>query len=263
MECPPIEPHPSLVPFEPAAKRTLSLFGKSVQLALVPGRKARSGHIQEERPALQRSPADRILNEEAYWRHETLALTPNKFPFAKNQRILWMANPAREPDRTFWLAALHWANQSDGTALLNNIGAAATIPRAHAHLVDEQMPFLSELSERPLQTDLIDVPEDCELVCKDVPFCMIGVRGGLEGQADTLMRLADARLTATWNVIIMNDAAWIVPRGKQTAAPFFDQAIGSAEIWGRWCYVEEEQFAAATSADLEQALEIATTKPID
>lgn len=263
MECPPIAPHPSLVPFEPTAERTLSLFGRTVHLALVPGRKGRSGHVRDGRPALQRSPANRILSEEAYWRSETLAVTSNKFPFAKNQRILWMANPAREPDRTFWQTALHWVNQSDGTALLNNVGAAATIPRAHAHLVDEKMPFLGELTERSLQTDLIDVPDGCELVCKDVPFCMIGVRGDLEGKADALMRLADARLTASWNVIIMKDATWIVPRGKQTPVPFFDQAIGSAEFWGRWCYVEEEQFAAATSADLEQALEIATTKPID
>jgi hypothetical protein len=235
MECPPIEPHPSLVAFEPTAERTLSLFGRTVYLALVPGRRARSGHVRDGRLALQRSPVNRILSEEAYWRSERLAVTPNKFPFAKNQRILWMANPAREPDRRFWQTALQWVNQSDGTALLNNIGAAATIPRAHAHLIDEKMPFLVGLA----------------------------VRGDIEGKADALMRLADARLTATWNVIVMNDTAWIVPRGKQTPVPFFDQALGSAELWGRWCYVDEKPFEAATSADLEQALEIATTKPID
>lgn len=263
MDCPPIEPHPSLVPFEPTAERPLSLFGRTVQLALLPGRRARSGQVREGRPALGRSPAHRILSEEAYWRSETLAVTPNKFPFAKNQRILWMAHPAREPDRAFWQTALQWVKLSGGAALLNNIGAAATIPRAHAHLIDENMSFLTELAERPLKTDLIDVPDGCELVCKDVPFCMIGVRGDLEGTADALLRLADARLTATWNVIAMQDATWIVPRGRQTPAPFFDQAVGAAEFWGRWCYVDEAPFAAATGADLEQALVLATTKPID
>lgn len=262
MDCPPIEPHPSLLPFEPTAQRQVQLFGKTVHLALVPSRRARSGHVREGRPAFGRSPANRILGQEAYWRTDTLAVTPNKFPFARHQRILWMANPAREPDRVFWRTALEWVDRSNGTALLNNIGAAATIPRAHAHLIGESLPFLGELDERALETDLIDVPDGCELVCKDLPFCMIGVRGDVEGKSHALMRLADARLTPTWNVIIRKDATWIVPRGKQTPAPYFDQAVGSAEFWGRWCYVDEEPFAAATGADLEKALEIATAKPI-
>lgn len=262
MECPPIELPGSLVPFEPAAERTLELFGTTVHLALVPGRRARSGHAREGRPALQRSPVDRILAEEAYWQTEHLALTPNKFPFAKNQRILWMAKPAREPDFTFWQATLAWVERSDGTALLNNVGAAATIPRAHAHLIEEKMPFLPALPEQPLEAGVIDVPNGCELVRKDVPFCLIGVRGDLAGKANALMRLADARLTATWNVIVTKDAVWIVPRGKQTPAPFFASALGSAEFWGRWCYVDREPFEQACAEDLEQALLIATAAPI-
>ena len=158
MECPPIDLPASIVPFAPAAERTLELFGTTVHLALIPSRRTRSGRVQKGRPALQRSPVDRILGEEAYWRTDHLALTPNKYPFARGQRILWMANPAREPDRAFWLAALAWAEAGDGTVMLNNIGAAATIGRAHAHLVGEQMTFLPALAERPLATDVIDVP---------------------------------------------------------------------------------------------------------
>ncbi len=263
MDCPPIDPHATLTPFEPTALRTCKLFGQTVQLALIPGRRARSGHLQTGRPALQRNKAEQILREEAYWRTETLAVTPNKFPFAKNQQILWMAHPAREPDYAFWLTARNWVDRSNGTALLNNIGAAATIPRAHAHLIDERIPFLAELPERPLETDLITVPDGCELVRKDVPFCMIGIRGSIAGTAESLIRLADARLTATWNVVITKDATWIVPRTKQTPAPFFKQAVGAAEFWGRWCYIDEESFAAATEADLEQALMITTTPRID
>lgn len=252
----------SIVPFEPKAERTLEVFGTTVHLVLVPGRRGRSGHVRGGRPALHRSPVDRILREEAYWQTDHLALTPNKFPFARNQRILWMANFAREPDLTFWQAALAWVEASDGTALLNNVGAAATIPRAHAHLTGEKMPFLPALAERPLEADLIDVPTGCELLRKDVPFCLIGVRGDLAGKASVLMRLGDARLTATWNVIATKDAVWIVPRGKQTPAPFFAAALGSAEFWGRWCYVDEEPFQRASANDLEQALRIATAAPI-
>jgi len=262
MDCPPIELPDTLIPFEPTAERTVEVYGASVHLALVPGRKARSGHDREGRPALQRSPADRILGAETYWRTDTLALTPNKFPFGKNQRILWMANPARDPDLSFWQAGLAWVEQMDGTVLLNNIGAAATIPRAHAHLIEEKMPFLPALPDLPLQADIIDVPDGCELVRKDVPFCMVGVRGDLEGKAEALLRIADARLTATWNVIVSKDIVWIVPRGKQTPAPYFDSAVGAAELWGRWCYVDEEPFERATGADLEKALQIATAAVI-
>lgn len=263
VDCPPIVPHASLTPFEPTALRTCKLFGQTVELALIPGRRARFGHLDKDRPALQRNKAEQILCEETYWRTETLAVTPNKFPFAKNQQILWMAHPAREPDRTFWLTARNWVDCSNGTALLNNIGAAATIPRAHAHLIDERMPFLADLPERPLATDLITVPPGCELICKDVPFCIIGIRGDIAGTAESLIRLADARLTSTWNVVITKDATWIVPRAKQTPTPFFNQAVGAAEFWGRWCYIDEEPFAAASEADLEQALVMATMPRID
>lgn len=253
----------SLVPFAPSAERTLPLFGTTVHLALVPGRRNRAGHDREGRPAFQRSPAERIIGEEAYWRSDTLALTPNKFPFAKDQRILWMAHPARDPDGAFWRAALDWVERSDGTVLLNNIGAAATIARAHAHLIDERLPFLEAIGDRPLQADLIDVPEGCELTAKELPFCVVGVRGSVDGRTEALLRLADARLTPTWNVVLTRDAAWIVPRGKQTPAPFFATAMGAAEMWGRYCYVDEEPFARATAEDLQQALELSTKPAID
>lgn len=259
----PLELPDSLVPFVPSAERTLALFGTTVHLALVPGRRNRTGHDREGRPAFQRSPAGRIIGEEAYWRSDTLALTPNKFPFARNQRILWMARPARDPDRTFWRAALDWVARSDGTVLLNNIGAAATIARAHAHLIDERLPFVDALPERPLRSDVIDVPDGCQLCAKDLPFCIVGVRGPVDGRAEALLRLADARLTPTWNVVLTQDAAWIVPRGKQTPAPHFATAMGAAEMWGRYCYVDEGPFASATAEDLRQALELATKPAID
>ena len=68
------------------------------------------------------------------------------------------------------------------------------------------------------------------------------------------MLLAEARLTAAWNVIVTEDAAWIVPRAVETPLPWFPQALGAAELWGRWCYVDEAPFRAARGHDLEQAL---------
>ena len=259
----PLELPADAAPYAPAAERTLSVFGAAVQLALLPGRRARSGHDREGRAAFVRSPAERILDEETSWRAGGLALTPNRYPFARDQHILWMARPAREPDREFWQVALDWVERSDGTALLNNIGAAATIPRAHAHLIGERLPFLANLPERELRDLPIDVPDGCQLVAKDLPFCVLGVRGAAVDRAEALLRLADACTTATWNVVLTRDAAWVVPRGEQTPAPWFPAPLGAAELWGRFCYTDEQPFARATAEDLEAALVAATRPAID
>jgi len=255
---PPVEGHAALVPFAPAATRSLEVHGAPVSLVHVPDRRNRANRADDERPAMARSRAARIVANEAIWRSDGLALTPNRYPFASGQRLLWMARPAREPDGALWRAALGWVERSGGSALLNNIGAAATIPRAHVHLVDERLPFLDALPERPLRSDLIDAPDGCELLCKDVPFCVVGVRGEVDAIADALLLLADARLTATWNVVLTRGVAWIVPRRVEVPAPHFPQALGAAEVWGRWCYVDEAPYAAATGQDLEEALRLAT-----
>ena len=61
----PIEPHPDLVPFAPAARRLLTVFGAPVQLVYVPERKQRHGRATAARPAFVRSPAARIVGSEA------------------------------------------------------------------------------------------------------------------------------------------------------------------------------------------------------
>lgn len=251
-----------LVPYAPRRARTLPLHGGTAELAWLPTRRERAGHDRERPPAFAPSPAARILEAESYWRSETLALTPNKFPFGVDQRILWMAQPAREPDLVFWEAALDWVQRSDGTALLNNIGAAATIPRAHAHLLDERLPLLEQLPERPLRAAPIDLPKGCSLVAKDLDACILGLRGPVGGCADALTRLADARLTPTWNVVLTRDAAWIVPRAVQTPAPHFETALGAAEFWGRFCYVNEAAYERATGADLTEAWRRAAARPV-
>lgn len=253
----PIEPHPALVPFAPAARRELTVHGATVELVLVPQRKERHGRATAERPAFARSPAPRITRDEVLWQADGLVLTPNRYPFAAQQRILWPAAPVREPDRAFWRAVLDWVARSGGTALVNNVGAAATIARAHAHLVPERLPFLAALPERACGADLLELPRGVELRTKDVPFCLLGLRGDVDGLASALVLLAEARLTAAWNVVVAAGAAWVCPRAVETPAPHFPYALGAAELWGRWCYMDEAPFAAATSAALEQALAVA------
>lgn len=254
--------HADLPPFAPAAQRTLPLLGAVAELVFVPARRDRPGQADRHRPALAPGPAARIVERESYWRDGDLALTPNRYPFARGQRILWRTSPAREPDLGFWLAAHRWLEDGGGTVLLNNIGAAATIARAHAHLIDERLPFLSQLPERPLTDAPIEPPPGAELVHKDVPFCVVGVRGPAEARARALMLLADARLTATWNVVADAHASWVVPRTIETPAPDFTAPLGSAEFWGRWCYTDETAFTNATSEQLERALRAASAPPL-
>jgi hypothetical protein len=254
MSLPPSQQDPRLAPFAPAAERSLRVFGAPVTLVLLPTRKLRRDRPGDARPAFRSSPVPRILAEEVLWHGEGLAMTPNRYPFAHQQRLLWPTTPRREPDVAMWTTIGTWVDACDGTALLNNIGSAASIARTHAHLIPERLPFVAGLAERAAPTDLIEVPEGVQLIAKDVPFCLLGVRGPASLRAIAIHRLADVRLTAAWNVVTTEGTAWLYPRRQETPAPHFPYALGASEIWGRWCYGDEDAFAQATGEMLERAL---------
>lgn len=250
----PLEPGEGLVPFAPAATRSLSVFGNLVELVFVPERSKRPDRATAQRPAFAHSPASRITHAEAVWRDTEFVLTPNRYPFAAQQRLLWPARPQREPDAALWFCAAEWTDRAHGSALYNQVGAAATIARCHVHLVPERQPFLPSLPEHPCTLDLIELPAGAQLLRKDVPFCLLGVRGSAPARAAALVLLAEARLVATCNVVLQDDVAWIYPRRLETPSPHFPWALGAAELWGRWCFQDEAVFAAASGEQLEQAL---------
>lgn len=258
----PVELHPDLVPFAPATTRNLSVFGIEVELVHLPARQRRPGRASNERPAFSRTPATRIMATEAIWRGDGLVVTPNRYPFASAQRLVWPEGRTRDLSADAWRAIGDWVATSGGSALVNSVGAAATIARAHAHLVPARLPFLLELAERPCRLDLVDLAADCELWQKVAPWCLLGVRGSVAGRADALVALAEARLTAAANVVVMGDTAWIMPRAVETPAPWFPYALGAAELWGRWCFLDEASFAAARAEDLERALIVAGMPPL-
>jgi hypothetical protein len=259
MPVPPL-PAADLPPFAAAATRAVAVFGAPAELVLVPARRGRPGIAEAARPAFAGSPAARIVADEALWRNDGLVLTPNRYPFARRACLLWPAAPGREVVPALWTAAAAWVAATGGTALRNDVGAAATIARAHVHLVAERLPFLSALPEQRLRADWFEVP-GVELVSKRVPFCLLGVRGAADRLGEALLSLAEACLAAAWNVVIEPDAAWVMPRRVETPAPHFPFALGAAELWGRWCYTDEQAFAAATGADLERAL-VAAGMPV-
>lgn len=255
MPPPPITSHPSLVAYAALARRELTVFGAPVEAVLVPGRKARAGIAGAARPAFAASRAGQILATEAFWRQDGLVLTPNRYPFAREHRLLWSAEPRREPSAAMWAALCGWAEACGGSAMVNTIGAAATMPRAHAHLTPERLDFLASLPVEPGPADLVELPPGVELVAARVPFCLLGVRGGdAAARAAVLVALAESRQVPCWNVAVQADEAWLYPRSTETPAPHFPYALGAAELWGRWCYVDAEPFEAATGEGLQRAM---------
>ena len=246
------------VDLQPAASRELPLFGATVELVLLPERADRPSRPSLQRPAFQSSPADRILATETIWRNDGFAVTPNRYPFARQQFLLWSEQPTREHSEAFLTLLFGWALSADCRALVNSIGAAASIPRAHAHLTSESADFLSNVAEQQLHAPWLPDIDGVRYYQKDIPCCVLGVRGEPSSRAAAIHAMQLFRLTAACNLVVEGDTTWVYPRSEhEVPTPHFPFALGAAELWGRWCFIDEESFANATSDDLAQALKMA------
>lgn len=255
--------HPfALVPaqrFAPAARRELRVCGAPIELVWLPARAERHGIPTVDRPPFRKSFVERILREETLWRHEGVALTGNRYPFARDQLVLWSETALREPTLPMLHLALRLEEQTHGTLLLNTIGAAASIPRAHVHLVSERLPFLDALPHRSSCPPYLDDQAGVDVLELAAPFpCAgIGVRGAAADRARVVHRLLEIRAAPAVNVVSSRGCTWVFPRAPvEIPTPHFPHALGAAELWGRWCYAERAEFERATSADLEQALRV-------
>jgi hypothetical protein len=245
----------------PAARRTLSVWGAPVELVLMPDRAQR----RPRPPALlHRDRAPQILAREALWRSDDppAVLTPNRFPFARRAAILWSARPQREVDADLLALALALAEPHRGTVLMNTLGAAATQPRAHLHLVGERLDFLAALPTEAVgiaaladgqdDVDLKEALSGVDVVALAPPFpgLVLGLRGARDARARAAARLLARRVSPAANLVGDGATTWFVPRHRETPAPHFAQPLGCAEVWGRFCYEDEAAFAAATAEDL-------------
>lgn len=248
----------ALVPpgsFAPAARRALPLCGGTAELCWLPERRARTGRPEPERTPFAPSVAERIVAEEAVWRGDGLVLTPNRHPFAARHLLLWSAAPRREPDRGFLETGFELARRARGALLANSIGAAASIAWCHAHIVGERMPFLDSLALEPCTLDEVrgrDV--ECFRASAPFPSLLVALRGDPAARAAAAERLLVTRTSAAYGLVEQAGTTWIHPRRAEFPGPDFPQALGAAELWGRWCYDQEDAFAAATPVMLERAL---------
>lgn len=235
----------------------MSVFGAPVELVWLPRRKARAGAPRADRPPFQPDRASQILATESVWSGHGCALTPNRWPLGDREVLLWATEPVREWPLALLEVALALEERDRVTVLGNTIGAAASIPRAHLHLIDGELPFLAELAREPWTADAAQGIEDVELsrLAPPFPVLAVGLRGPAAARARATHTLIRRRLCASFNIISQNGETWLVPRrGPEIPAPHFPFALGAAELWGRWCYGDRAPFDAATGAALEGAV---------
>lgn len=241
----------------PAARRELDLYGSEVELVWLPERGKRR---PTEPGLLHRDHAPRIMATECLWRCERppAVLTPNRYPFARTAALLWSALPEREAPAELLALAFALAEPHGGSALLNTLGAAATQPRAHVHVVGERLPFLAGLKAETAGG--LDVAAlhlgDVEVVQLAPPFpgLVLGVRGDRQARARAAARLLALRTAPAANLVSDGTTTWFAPRRCETPAPDFPRPLGCAELWGRFCYEDEAAFAAADACSLQRAL---------
>ncbi len=242
-------------------RRRLSLFGLSFELCLIPSRGGRAGVPSTEAPAFAVHPADRIRSEEALWRGDGLVLTPNRYPFFAPQLLAWpeAASP-READRDFLERCFRLADAAGASLLFNTVGASASIPLAHAHVLAAQSTVLAEI---PLVR--VGVGDGFSCWSPDpggpAPFFAAVIEAVDPGlRAREVRRLADCRRTAAVNLISVGTKVWVVPRRQEVPAPEFPYAIGAGELFGRFVFPKPDEFGAATQPALEAAMTKATVR---
>lgn len=249
--------------FEPAARRRVWVLGAPVELVWTPERARRRGRPGAGRLPFSVCPSARILAEETVWRNEFVALTPNRYPLGERCAILWRHAPEREADAALLEVGLALAEATRGSLLLNTIGAAASIARAHAHLLSERSGFLESFGRRPWNGPDPGLGGDVEVYTpgERFPGPAVGVSGPLRARAAAAAELLRRRLRPAANLVAVDDMCWVFARTRETPAPHFPHALGAGELWGRFFYTEREDFERASPADLETALRVALADP--
>lgn len=248
------------VPVVVGGRRSAKVFGADVELVWLPERKQRPGAPLGPRPPFQRCRVDAILAAETVWRRDGVALTGNRFPFAERHCVLWSEERTREAPLALLELGIAMAEAHGATLMLNTTGAAASIARAHVHLVGERMPFLDQLAREPFAPDWLEPQPDVATVRLAAPYpCIaLGLVGTPDARARAAHRLLQVRITPAINLVSMAGTTWLFPHGeRETPAPHFPFALGGAELWGRWVYADREPFERATGPDLESALRLA------
>ena len=255
----------ALLPHSPlnvTARVELELFGARAELICLPDRGVRVG-APGARAVFQPNRADEIIQRESVWEAPGMALTPNRFPFADRHAVLWCTERRWHPSLEMLEVGFAMEDTVAGTSIVNSVGAAASITRGHIHLVGEQLPFLAQLPKSAVAAEEVGLrAEDldgCQLdrLAPPFPVWSVGVRGPHAHRARVVIRLLECLTTPSFNLIGSDGTAWLVPRSPmEIPKPYFPQALGGAELWGRWCFDDRNALENSTARDLEQAVRL-------
>lgn len=242
-----------------SARRDLDVFGLPFELVWMPERGKRAGIPTSGRPAFAPNRGQTIRRNEILWRGDGVVATPNLFPFFWRQLILWPeSGDPREADASFLRGCLTVSQRAGGTLLVNTIGASASIPLAHAHLV--------ELAPKMLpHVPLVDVGTfgGAVLAATDpasaVPILVVRLQcEDPSTLAGATRQLLDVRSTAAVNLVAFESSVWVIARRHEVPKSGFPYAVGAGELWGRLIYTEREAFDSAKADGIGQALREAT-----
>jgi hypothetical protein len=256
----------ALVPERPVAiagQRLAEVFGAPVEIVALPARGQRRGIPMSSRAALQDNRAPDIIAREAVWESPGVAMSGNAFPFTARQVVLWATEPRRDPSLQMLEVAYELEDLVGGTTIVNSMGAAGSITRSHIHLLGQRNDFFSGLPQTRITPRVACLEPEllgaCEVLRLGLPFpgVAVGLRGTPADRARAMFHLLESRTTPAFNLIGSGGIAWLVPRSAiETPGPYYPQALGGAEIWGRWCCNDEATFARLTGPDMENALRI-------
>ncbi len=239
------------------ARRSMLLHGQEVQLLYLPERRQRRGIPGPEKPPFLASPVERILAEEGLWSGRRVTITKNRYPFTGKQLLLWSQAAEREASLELLELGFAMAEDCGGSLLLNSCGAAASISRAHLHLIEDSRCFLGGLASEPVELAEIDggPKVECRQLADPFPGYILELIGPHAERAKLAHRLLAIRSSPAVNLISTGGRCWIIPRSTvEIPAPQFPYALGAAELFGLWCFGDHQAYEEARPEDLEAAL---------
>jgi len=90
------------------------------------------------------------------------------------------------------------------------------------------------------------------------PSYVLALSGAPDARARAVHRLLVLRAAIAFNAVDDGETTWLMPRSAaEITAPWFPQAFGASELWGRWCFLDEGPFRRADADGLLAALALA------
>ena len=242
------------------ARRSLAIFGRDFELCYLPSRRERSGVPSASRPSFAPHPGERIRHDEVLWSRGRLVATPNRYPFMAPSMLLWEASgSAREVTEAFLVEAFALCDQLAATLVANTVGASASIPLAHAHLLGPKRSLLA--AQESQAWPLVELAGDAELrLMASDPQAGWPLHAAVidapdpERRARAVRCLLDQRRHAAANLMLQGSRAFVVPRREEMGGAAFPYAIGAGELSGRFIFPDRQAFREAHSEGLETAL---------